>query len=108
MNSSGYNLDNLHNGDTFVEGSLYVDGQIIAEGATGQTEYLDSGTYVPVFSNFININSVAVQSGNNLQTIFTKNGNIITLDTNLDVNYPALNNPGTTILRFNMTVLCYR
>ena len=104
MNSSGYNLDNLHNGDTFIEGSIFVDGQIIAEGATGQTEYLDSGTYAPVFSNLLNINSVAVKSGVNQQTIFTKNGNIITLSTNLDINYPAINNPGLTIFRFNMTV----
>ena len=105
MNSSGYNIDNLHNGDTFIEGgSLFVDGQIIAEGSTGQSEYLDSGTYDPVFTNFLNINSVGVQAGNGLQTIFTKNGNIITVDTNLDINYPALNNPGITIFRFDMTV----
>ena len=81
MNSSGYNLDNLHNGDTFIEnGSLFVDGQIIAEGATGQTEYLDSGTYSPVFSNLLNINSVAVKSANNQETIFTKNGNVVSLN----------------------------
>lgn len=105
MNSSGYNLDNLHNGDTFIEnGSLFVDGQIIAEGATGQTEYLDSGTYAPVFSNLLNINSVGVKSGINQETIFTKNGNVVTLSTNLDINYPAINNPGITIFRFAMTV----
>jgi hypothetical protein len=105
MNSSGYNLDNLHNGDTFIEnGSLFVDGQIIAEGATGQTEYLDSGTYSPVFSNLLNINSVDVKTANNQETIFTKNGNVVSLSTNLDINYPAINNPQLTIFRFSMTV----
>ena len=105
MNSSGYSLDNIHQGDTFIEGgSLFVDGSIVADNSTGQSEYLDSGVYTPLFSNFLNINTVTQKTANNQKTIFTKNGNIITLDTNLDVNYPALSSGTITIFRFNMTV----
>ena len=105
MNSSGYSLDNIHLGDTFIEGgSLFVDGAIVADGSSGQSEYLDSGVYTPLFSNFLNINTVEQKTANNQKTIFTKNGNIITLDTNLDINYPALSSGTLTIFRFNMTV----
>ena len=91
MNSSGYSLDNIHQGNTYIEGgSLFVDGAIVSDGSSGQSEYLDSGVYTPLFSNFLNINTVTQKTANNQKTIFTKNGNIITLDTNLDINYPAL------------------
>jgi len=105
MNSSGYSLDNIHQGNTYIEGgSLFVDGAIVSEGSSGQSEYLDSGVYTPLFSNFLNINTVTQKTANNQKTIFTKNGNIITLDTNLDINYPALSSGTLTIFRFNMTV----
>jgi hypothetical protein len=45
MNISGYQDNNFHDGSTQILGDLIVDGKLTLGGATGQSEYLDSGDY---------------------------------------------------------------
>lgn len=74
--SSGYTIDNTHDGNTFIEGSLTIDGQIIVRDAEGQSEYLDSGDYTPIVLGVAtHWNSLILKSGT--QARFAKNGNIV-------------------------------
>ena len=76
MNSSGYPIENYHSTDTFVEGSLTVDGQIFVRDAEGQSEYLDSGDYNPIVLGVAtHWNSLSLKSGT--QARYAKNGNIV-------------------------------
>ena len=94
MDSSGRAIANVHNGDTFVNGTLTVQDQIFVGDAEGKSEYLDSGNY----TNFIisplggRWNSLAIKSGT--QYRYAKNGNIvqcyIQLTGNIKVNQPFI------------------
>ena len=94
MDSSGRSIANVHNGDTFINGSLTVQEQILVGDAEGKSEYLDSGNY----TNFIisplggRWNSLAIKSGT--QYRYAKNGNIvqcyIQLTGNIKVNQPFI------------------
>jgi hypothetical protein len=74
--SSGYNITNTHNGNTFIDGSLTIDGQIFVRDAEGQSEYLDSGDYNPtVLGVTSQWESLILKSGT--QARYAKNGNIV-------------------------------
>lgn len=76
MNISGYQDNNFHDGNTQILGDLVIDGKLTLGGATGQSEYLDSGDYsgtvLGVPSHWISMGLKA-----NTQYRYQKNGNIV-------------------------------
>jgi len=76
MNISGYQDNNFHDGSTQILGDLVIDGKLTLGGATGQSEYLDSGDYsgtvLGVPSHWISMGLKA-----NTQYRYQKNGNIV-------------------------------
>lgn len=85
MNSSGYPIANYHSSDTFVDGKLTVEGQILVNDAEGQSEYLDSGKYIQTFSNPFFINNFFY----NNDSYYIKNGNFITIRFNVALETPS-------------------
>jgi hypothetical protein len=100
MNSSGYPIANYHDSDTFIDGSLNIEGQIIVRDAEGQSEYLDSGKYVQTFSNPFFINNFFY----NNDTYYTKNGNFITVSFNVGLLTPAFTFTSSRNQAFDVTV----
>ena len=92
MDSSGRAIANVHNGDTFINGSLTVQEQILVGDAEGKSEYLDSGNYTNFIINALGVswNSLTIKSGT--QYRYAKNGNIvqcyIALTGNVKANAP--------------------
>ena len=76
MNISGYEDSNFHDGSTLILGDLVIDGKLTLGGATGQSEYLDSGDYSGVIlgvpTHWI---SMGLKSGTEYR--YQKNGNIV-------------------------------
>lgn len=95
MNISGYQDNNFHDGNTQVLGDLIVDGKLTIGGATGQSEYLDSGDYkgtiLGVPSHWV---SMGLSPGT--QYRYEKNGNIINVHLQLrgvikaNIQYPQI------------------
>lgn len=94
MDSSGRSIANVHNGDTFINGTLTVQEQIFVGDAEGKSEYLDSGDYTNFIINPLGgrWNSLAIKSGT--QYRYAKNGNIvqcyIQLTGNIKANQPFI------------------
>lgn len=76
MNISGYQDNNFHDGSTQILGDLVIDGKLTLGGATGQSEYLDSGDYsgtiLGVPTHWL---SMGLKTGT--QYRYEKNGNIV-------------------------------
>ena len=85
MNSSGYNLENLHNGNTIVEGNLSVSGDLVADDVVFDDIKL-SGNLDANGNNILNCN--------NLQATTFNGGVPITnpLSSNLDMNSNIIQN----------------
>ena len=76
MNISGYEDNNFHDGSTQILGDLVIDGKLTLGGATGQSEYLDSGDYSGIIlgvpTHWV---SMGLKTGS--QYRYEKNGNIL-------------------------------
>ena len=76
MNISGYQDNNFHDGSTQILGDLVIDGKLTLGGATGQSEYLDSGDYS---GTVLGVPSQWISMGLKPTTEYRyqKNGNIV-------------------------------
>jgi hypothetical protein len=101
MNSSGYSIDNFHNGDTIVNGTLTVQDQIFVGDAEGQSEYLDSGNYTPTITSLTAGWSFDQKSATTRPAWYVKNGNIVSIGINMFASWVA---PTTTVASFRITV----
>lgn len=99
MNISGFQDNNFHDGSTQILGDLIIDGKLILGGATGQSEYLDSGDYKAVISNISGISNVSFDS--TTRTYYEKQGNLVKLYASLKITFTATL---TSSFTFNMTV----
>ena len=97
MDISGRSLDNLHEGNTLIEGNLTVTGDLQASGADVKSEYLDSGTYTPTISTPTAGWSVLLQQA----AVYKKNGNLITVGVDISVGWTA---PTTNPVSIRITV----
>jgi hypothetical protein len=114
MNISGYQDNNFHDGSTQILGDLIVDGKLTLGGATGQSEYLDSGDYtgtiIGVPSHWV---SMGLKTGT--QYRYEKNGNIIQVHLYLrgvikaNTQYPqiSINVPSTDLFNVGHTGSAY-
>lgn len=88
MNSGGYSIENYHDGNTTIAGSLTVSGNVIIGAPEGQSEYLDSGNYdTPTIIGGSAWNSIGIYPGS--QVRYAKNGNIIQVYMQLRGNLKA-------------------
>lgn len=88
MNISGYQENNFHDGSTQILGDLVIDGKLTLGGATGQSEYLDSGDYKSVISNISGITNVSFDS--QTRTYYEKQGNLVKLYTTLKITFTTV------------------
>ena len=114
MNISGYQDNNFHDGSTQILGDLIVDGKLTLGGATGQSEYLDSGDYtgtiLGVPSHWV---SMGLKTGT--QYRYEKNGNIVQVHLYLrgvikaNTQYPqiSINVPSTDLFNVGHTGSAY-
>ncbi|MDB4539761.1 hypothetical protein N9231_05010 [Saprospiraceae bacterium] len=101
MDSSGRAIANVHNGDTFINGSLTVQEQILVGDAEGKSEYLDSGNYTPTITSLTAGWSFSQSSPTTRQAWYVKNGNIVSIGINMSASWVA---PTTTVASFRITV----
>ena len=97
MNIDGTSISDVHLGDTLIEGSLTVEGDLRANGADVKSEYLDSGTYTPTVSTPTAGWSVLLEE----DAIYKKNGNLITVGVDISVGWTA---PTTNPVSIRITV----
>lgn len=90
MNSGGYSIANYHDGNTVIEGTLSVSGNVIIGAPEGQSEYLDSGNYAPTIIGGSAWNSIGLYP--NSQARYVKNGNMIQVYMQLRGNIKASQN----------------
>ena len=114
MNISGYQDSNYHDGNTQILGDLVIDGKLTIGGATGQSEYLDSGDYkgtiLGVPSHWL---SMGLSPGT--QYRYEKNGNIIHVhlflrgEIKANIQYPqiSVNVPSTDLFNVGHTGSAY-
>jgi len=100
MDSSGRSIANVHNGDTFINGSLTVQEQILVGDAEGKSEYLDSGKYTQTFSNPFYVDAFFY----NNETYYTKNGNFVTIIFNVGLLTPSFTFQTSRNQAFDVTV----
>lgn len=101
MDSSGRSIANVHNGDTFINGSLTVQEQILVGDAEGKSEYLDSGDYTPTITSLTAGWTFSQTSPTTRQAWYVKNGNIVSIGINMFASWVA---PTTTVASFRITV----
>lgn len=88
MNINGYSDDNYHDGNTAINGTLTVSGNIISGGSSVQSEYLDSGDYTNAqFIIGTDWVSMALQPFTKYR--YSKNGNMISVHMNLTAEIKA-------------------
>ena len=101
MDSSGRSIANVHNGDTFINGTLTVQEQILVGDAEGKSEYLDSGNYTPTITSLTAGWTFTQTSPTTRQAWYVKNGNIVSIGINMFASWVA---PTTTVASFRITV----
>ena len=85
MNIYGYSNDNIHLGDTKIEGDLTINGDLLVEGGDVKSDYLDSGTYTPIVSTTTPGWSVGLLQ----DAVYQKNGNIIVFGVDINLGWTA-------------------
>ena len=114
MNISGYQDNNFHDGSTQILGDLVIDGKLTLGGATGQSEYLDSGDYT---GTVLGVPSQWISMGLKPTTEYRyqKNGNIVQvylylrgeIKTNTQFPQISVNVPSTDLFNVGHTGNAY-
>jgi len=101
MDITGNNNDNVHNGNTLIEGNLSVEGQLFIGDSKTTPEYLDSGVYTPTITTITPNWSFNLSVVNNSEPVYEKNGNVVSLCCNILAGWTTAT---TSFASFSITV----